>query len=284
MFSLKSIFCKNDTSKVLDINKKQFDSLKYEGVRALRTGHMEYAVKCFQQALKISDDLEIWDYLSQTYIGLGQFKDSYECLQYLANIQSNNEKIFQRMANVAYMSEDYDAEQASSLKLLELNPNSAIGHFLLAQSYIGKSNLVLGIAMLSKAIMIDTNFFSAILLRGQTLLKIGDLAGATSDVDLLLEKFANYEDVLLLAAHLAKAKNDQDEAIKYYNRLIDINPFSVIALRERGLVKLDKGDIIGAEEDARAALEIEPNQVANINGNYFSYGNENSECKKHITG
>lgn len=279
MFSFKSIFNNTNTAKDVDKTYKQFDTLKYDGVRAFRTGYMEYAVNCFKQALGICDDLEIWDYLSQTYLKMGLLKEAYDCLKHLADTQGNNEKIYMRMASVAYMLEDYEKEKQISQKILELNPNSAEGHFLLAQSYIGKSNNVLAIAMLSKAIVIDNNFFSAYLLRGQLLLNIGNLSGAMADVDILLEKIPHNEDVLLLAARVAKSKNKLSDALNYYTRLIETNPFSVEGYRERGSVKYELGDKEGAETDARAALDIEPNQVSDINGNYSSQSIENVQCK-----
>lgn len=279
MFSFKSIFNNTNTDKEVDKSYKQFDTLKYDGVRAFRTGYMDYAVNCFKQALEISDDLEIWDYLSQTYLKMGLLKEAYDCLLHLANAQGNNEKIYIRMASVAYMLEDYEKEQQISQKILDLNQNSAEGHFLLAQSYIGQSNNVLAIAMLSKAISIDNNFFSAYLLRGQILLKMGDLSGVAADVDILLEKIPDNEDVLLLAARVAKSKNKLSDALNYYNQLIDTNPFSIEGYRERGSIKYELGDKEGAEADARAALEIEPSQVSDINGKYSSQGTEKIQCK-----
>lgn len=67
---------------------------------------------------------------------------------------------------------------------------------------------------------------------------------------------------------MAKAKDDLDGALAYYDRVIDANPFSAAAMKERGAVKYAKGDKEGAEADARAALELEPEQVADVNGDY----------------
>ena len=39
---------KNDDNK-----SKEFDVLKYDGVRALRMGQNDYAVKCFEHALQM---------------------------------------------------------------------------------------------------------------------------------------------------------------------------------------------------------------------------------------
>ena len=133
--------------------------------------------------------------------------------------------------------------------------------------------------MLTKAIAINEAFLSANLLRGETLLKMGDLAGAEADVKLLMEKVPENEDALLLAARVAKAKDDLDGALAYYDRVIDANPFSAAAMKERGAVKYAKGDKEGAEADARAALELEPEQVADVNGDYTARGTEDIQRK-----
>ena len=88
---------------------KNFDVLKYDGVRALRAGQAEFAIRCFTHALQMQDDLEIHDYLSQAYIRTGELTLAYEQLQKLAEAQPDNQQIFIRMANVAYMMEDYGA-------------------------------------------------------------------------------------------------------------------------------------------------------------------------------
>ena len=46
---------------------KDFDVLKYDGVRAMKTGEVDYAIRCFKHALEIQEDLEIHDYLSVSY-------------------------------------------------------------------------------------------------------------------------------------------------------------------------------------------------------------------------
>lgn len=66
---------KNDDNK-----SKEFDVLKYDGVRALRMGQNDYAVKCFEHALQIHDDLETCDYLSLAFLRLGDLESSYQYL------------------------------------------------------------------------------------------------------------------------------------------------------------------------------------------------------------
>ena len=55
---------------------KNFDLLKYDGVKAMKIGQTEYAVRCFQEALKVQEDLEIHDYLSQAMLRLGELEET----------------------------------------------------------------------------------------------------------------------------------------------------------------------------------------------------------------
>jgi hypothetical protein len=53
---LKALFGSSDTSAEdveKESEKKQFDLMKYDGVRAMKMGQFDYAVRCFEEALKV---------------------------------------------------------------------------------------------------------------------------------------------------------------------------------------------------------------------------------------
>ena len=89
--------------------ERDFDVLKYDGVRALRSGQHDYAIRCFTHALQMKDDLEIRDYLSQACIRADMLPEAFEQLLKIAEAQPDNIQVLIRMANVAYMMEDYTA-------------------------------------------------------------------------------------------------------------------------------------------------------------------------------
>ena len=86
--------------------QKNFDLLKYDGVKALKMGQVDYAVKCFEEALKLQDDLEARDYLSQALIRQGTLDGAAEQLKLLAKAEPRNVALLLRLAHVAYMMED----------------------------------------------------------------------------------------------------------------------------------------------------------------------------------
>ena len=87
---------------------KNFDLLKYDGVKAMKMGQTDYSIRCFREALKLKDDLETHDYLSLALLRQGELDDALKELQTLSDAEPQNLNILLRMAQVAHMKEDYD--------------------------------------------------------------------------------------------------------------------------------------------------------------------------------
>ncbi|WP_036876503.1 tetratricopeptide repeat protein [Xylanibacter oryzae] len=254
---------------------KNFDLIKYDGVKALKTGQNEYAIKCFKKAIEIKNtDLEIRDYLARAYVAANEPLKAFEQLQKLAEAQPDNQKIFVQMAHVTFMMEDYGAMADSCERALLIDKDNAEVSYLYAKACIGQGDDVNAVAMLTKAILLKDDYGDAYLLRGETLLKMGDYEGSDADAKYLLEKQSDNESVLILKARIEHKLGNNDEAINYYNKVVDVNPFSIDAFRERGAVKLEVGDKDGAAEDMQQVLELDPKQTADINGEFSAEGVE----------
>ena len=78
----------------------------------------------------------------------------------------------------------------------------------------------------------------------------------------------------MLRAQLEAANNHADEAIELYGKLIDMNPFHVEAYRERGRLRMEKGDKTGAAEDMEKVMELNPQELADVSGEYSAEGIE----------
>ena len=254
---------------------KNFDLIKYDGVKALKTGQNEYAIKCFKKAIEIKNtDLEVRDYLARAYVAANEPLKAFEQLQKLAEAQPDNQKIFVQMAHVAFMMEDYGAMADSCERALLIDKDNAEVSYLYAKACIGQGDDVNAVAMLTKAILLKDDYGDAYLLRGETLLKMGDYEGSDADAKYLLEKQSDNESVLILKARIEHKLGNNDEAINYYNKVVDVNPFSIDAFRERGAIKLEVGDKDGAAEDMQQVLELDPKQTADINGEFSAEGVE----------
>lgn len=266
----KKLFGSQNTSEEVK-EEKNFDVLKYDGVRALRMQQFDYAAKCFVLALELNaDDLECRDYLSQAYISLGDMQNAYTQLMAISAAQPNNVAVLLRMADVLYMTEDYAAMAEVCEKALQLDSESIMTYYIYAKAYKGLNDLDAAVAMLSKAIDRREDFDAARLLRGNVLLENNQTAEAALDADNLYQRIEENEDVLLLKARVEKALGNLKEAEKVYTKAIDFNPFLIEAYKERSGVRIALGDTVGAEEDQARADEMEqeiPQQTEGIEEN-----------------
>ena len=241
----KSLFGNNSQTaeeKRKDEDSKNFETLKYDGVRALKQGQVDYAVKCFTHALTIQEDLECRDYLSQAYMHTDELSQALEQLQILGEAQPQNVAVFMRMAEVAFMMEDYDAMASACEKGMEADKDNPMVLFNYARACNGQGNAISAIALLTKAITLKDDFGAARLLRGELLMNMGDVKGASEDAEWLEKNVEDNEDVLLLVARIAERSGDHDKAIADYGRVLDANPFSVVAFKERGAIRMAQGD------------------------------------------
>ena len=278
----KSLFGSKEESpeeKKKEDDARNFDILKYDGVAALKVHELEHAIKCFNKALEIKEDLEIRDYLSQALIQNNELLAAYAQLQKLVEAQPDNIKIWERMARVAYLMEDYGAMSDACEKALLLDKDNPEVSFLYARACLGHGEEVNAVAMLTKTIAIKPDFLDAYLLRGQTFLKMGDTKGAAEDADYLVEKAPDNEDALLLKAKVEEALGHHEDAITYYNKVINANPFCIDAFKGRGAIRLAQGDTKGAEEDMKSVLELDPKKAAEVNGEYTGEGTEDIQQK-----
>lgn len=255
----KKLFGSQNTSEEVK-EEKNFDVLKYDGVRALRMQQFDYAAKCFVRALELNaDDLECRDYLSQAYISLGDMQNAYTQLMAISAAQPDNVAVLLRMADVSYMTEDYAAMAEVCEKALQLDSENIMTYYLYAKAYKGQNDLDAAVAMLSKAIDLREDFDVARLLRGNVLLENNQTAEAALDADNLYQRIKENEDVLLLKARVEKALGNLKEAEEVYTKAIDFNPFLIEAYKERSEVRSALGDTAGAKEDQTRVDEMEQN-------------------------
>ena len=231
--------------------------VKYDGVRALRMHQFDLAAKFLEHALQLNaEDLECRDYLSQAYISMGDLQKAYEQLQILSEAQTDNVAVLLRMADVAYMMENYTAMSEVCDKALHLDTSNLQTYLYYAKACRGLGEPIRAVAVLSLAIKLREDYYAARLLRGTILLENHLLDDAAQDADYLFTHLEPNEDVLLLKARVLKAQEKMKEAEQVYGMVIEVNPFSLDAYRERSEVRTILGDAAGAAEDEASIKEM----------------------------
>ena len=67
--------------------ERDFDLLKYDGIRAMRMGKTDYAERCFTRAIGLRRDPETLRHLAALYIGLGRYDEAIATLTTLAEAE-----------------------------------------------------------------------------------------------------------------------------------------------------------------------------------------------------
>ena len=241
--------------------EKDFDVLKYDGIRALNMNQVDYAVKCLNAALGIKEDLETREYLAQALLHRDELMPAYQEYRKLAEAEPDNLKVWLMIAHVTYMMEDYGAMADACEKAMLIDDKNAEAAYQYARASIGQDDLTNGISMATKAISLNPKYVDAYLLRAKTEIQVKDYESADEDIKWLEQNVEPNEDVLLTKARLEKAKGNMDSCIKCYGDVIELNPFSIDAYRGRSEAKAENGDKTGAEEDAQKALELNPEEA-----------------------
>lgn len=274
---LKALFSgkvESTEDQVKEKEARNFDVLKYDGVRAMRTGQLAYAQECFQHALEYHDDLEVREHLSDVLTRQGDIRGGLEQLRRLIAAEPDNIDLLLKAAYLSFMEEEYEQMLEFSNQVLALNANYAEAYYLQARAQDGMGNSVAAVALLTQAIALNESYGNAYLQRAGLLLKMGDAESAQKDVAYLLEHVSDNEDVFLMKARVEKALRNGEEALHYYNKVIETNPFCVEAFRERGALRLEQGDKDGATEDMRTVLELDPDTTAGVTGDFTGEGIE----------
>ena len=267
----KSLFGGNDETpeeKKQRETERDVDVLRTDGQRALRMGQAEYAVKCFEKALQLRDDLETRDYLSQALIGAYRLDEAMQQLRVLHEAQPDNVHILSLMAKVAFMMDDYGKMTELCEQAMLLDKDNAELVYLYGRAALGQHDKVNAVAMFTKTIMLDEHFADAYLKRGEVLLEMGDVEGAAEDADWLMEKVVDVDDVFLFKARVLEAQNNDAAVIDVLSQAIERNPFLTDAYRLRGAARLRMGDKDGAAADAAKVLELHPEEMEDITGEY----------------
>ena len=285
--------------------EKNFDILKYDGIRAMRIGKLTYALKCFEEATAIQEDLETMQHQANTYIRVNRMDDARQLMNRMTEIASDQPLVFQSLASLCYMQEDYKGMDEACRKALALNDQDPATYFLSAKAAVGLSNGIQAIAMLTKAIMLNEECVEAYQMRAEILWTMRQAKDANEDIEKLLSMNPEDENALLLKGEILAVSGEEEKALELIDQVLALNPFSekayilkgsyflakqafdkalgvydealeinpnfAQAYHERGRVKLAKGDKQGSMEDMKRAIELAPENGANINGEYNNY-------------
>lgn len=305
----KSLFGGNNTPETEKEknDKKKFEILKYDGIRAQRMSKLPYAIKCFEEAVAIDDELETLSLLATSYTQANRLDDARITLDRMATKDPEQVNTFLSLAGICYMQEDYESMNDACQKALALDNKNPISFYLAAKAAIGMKDDITAIAMLTKAIVLKEDYTEAYQLRAEVLWGMKQAKDAAEDIQKLLSLNPDDEQALLLKGEILAVTDEPEQAQEYFNQVLSLNPFNekayllsgelhltnkdfdkalavydeaieinpnfAKAYHERGRIKLLKGDKDGSVEDMKKAIELAPENESTISGQYNNYEN-----------
>ena len=122
-------------------DQKNFDILKYDGVRAQKIGQVAYAIKCFTEALKLQEDFETMTYLVAAYTTANKAEEALEVLNRMVELEPDHINTLLTRVNVLFML-DKDADVIADRRhILELEETNHLAWFLMGKAKRTTSDL-----------------------------------------------------------------------------------------------------------------------------------------------
>ncbi|MDL2222335.1 tetratricopeptide repeat protein [Parabacteroides sp. OttesenSCG-928-N08] len=273
-------------------DRKHFDILKYDGVRAQRMGQLPYAVKCFTEALKIEADYETMGFLVSAYMSMQEPDAALEVLEEMVALEPEHVNALLTRINIYFLIDRDEEVIPDCLRVLELDAENTTALYMLAKAKRSTGDPEGAIADLSRALELNEEYMEASLLRAEVLLSLKQGNEALSDVERVLEMMPDEEIAYLLRGRIHEQLQDweaaahdyqqvialnpfnrdgwlmlgqllihqekHDEAITHFDEAIEIEPAFAEAFAGRAAAKQKKGDHAGAEADRKRAEELNP--------------------------
>ncbi|MDR1645492.1 MAG: tetratricopeptide repeat protein [Tannerellaceae bacterium] len=288
---LKSLFSSSGTAAQTKKEQKDFDVFKYDGLRAMRIGQVRYAVKCYEEALKIKEDKEVLQFLAAAYASLNE---TDEALRVIARfVESEPDDIPMRLMRASLFFQMAREQEAidECLRVIAIDAAQPAAWFLMGRAKRNCKDPDGAIADLTQAITLKDDYADAYLLRGEILFEahqaekalldagtliallpedeaayllrgrirehLGDMAAAADDYNKVVHLNPFNEDASLASALLLIKAEKPDAAIALFDELLELNPDLAQAYRGRAMAKRLKGDEKAALEDDSRANELD---------------------------
>lgn len=206
--------------------QKEFEILKYDGIRAHRMHRMDYARKCFEEAIKLQDDFETYAQLVQLLFETGDFQAALGPLNHMAKAEPHIAETFISLATVHFMLENYQEMADNAQLAIDKAPDNVQAYYLKGKAMQGLAQEDEAVNLFTKAIDLQSDFAEALLLRGQIYLRQAKLTEALTDAEAVIASGKEVESGLLLRGSVKEVENQSEEAESDYRQVLELDPFN----------------------------------------------------------
>jgi tetratricopeptide (TPR) repeat protein len=238
--------------------QKNFDIFKYDGLRAMRAGQVVYAVKCYKAALNIREDKEVLQFLIAAYSALHETDSALDVANRLLELCPDDMNARLARAGLLYQMEKEGEAIGDCLNVIAANEAQHVAWFMMGRAKRKLKDLPGAIDDLTRAVAIEEGFADAYLARGEALFEAERIEEALADVDKLIELAPEEEAVYLLKGRIHEYLKDFIAAADNYNRVVELNPFNEEAALLKGALLIREGKADEAIAFFDDILELNP--------------------------
>lgn len=279
-----------------------FETLRDDGIRAMRMGQFSFAEKCLLAALQRRDDDYAKSCLAEVYMAVQEGKKALSLLKELISRHADDIPLHLAAAHAAELCGEWSTVNDAGLAIERIDADNPNGIFYQAKAQHELKNDIACIALLTQLLTKHPEAREALRLRAQTLYSMQQYAEAEKDTDQLITTDQTDEDAFRLKGDVSRALGDDGAALRAYSHMRELNPFnreSVLlqaavyidrhqldkaiqlldeaidlqpdfaeAYKQRGAVRRMLHDEAGAIDDLKKALELNPEEGKNMDGEY----------------
>lgn len=226
----KTLFGGHEDSEEEKEEKKEqynFEVLTFDGREALRVHKTDYGIACLERALTLREDADTRLLLANGYLQKDDLDKAAEQYAAVSELQPQNASISITLATLLYQLERYEEMCTACQHAIEVDGSQPQPHVLLARkALLRDDDTDTALAEASVAVELAPDLEEARLLRARILGAKERYAEAEADLDYLLQHADEPSDEVLMAkAALCQTLQRTNEAIDFYRRAINQNPF-----------------------------------------------------------
>jgi len=208
-------------------------------------------IERYTEAERLSYEVE---YLT----GIGKLDEAESLIAALGNNTAKSGEVIYSEALLSFQKENYQNAISLLKEIGSVNSSDLKAGKLLAESYLGSEAFEQALRVTSSLIDAEMPDAEIFIIRAKCYHGLSDSKRSLEDIDFYLTLYPSDYYALSLGGLISAQSGDNNSALKYFNRMIDVNPNSVEAYTSRGDIWISTRMWSYANSDFSMALDLDP--------------------------
>ncbi|MDR2533438.1 MAG: tetratricopeptide repeat protein [Tannerellaceae bacterium] len=221
---LKSLF--SPATEKRDDNDKNFELFKYDGIRAQRMGKTDFAIRCFEEALKIRREPETASLLINAYLQNNQTDRALHVANRAVEADATNMHALLGRASILFQCERYDEALADCQIIFAADFPHPLVHLLAAKIKRALNDPEAALASLEEAVAKQDDLADARLLMAEIQFDLGRYDQAMLNAEKLVELAPDDELGFILKGKICEKNGKTNDALECYDRALSLDPYN----------------------------------------------------------